>query len=234
MKLYSVHLRPARLLQYAASQGLAKASDEDLGYACHAWLKAMFGALAPKPFRLLDARPGQPARILAYGTAHADAMLEHAAQFADPIAYSAMDEDSLAEKTMPDRWRDGLRLGFETLICPTTRKDGVEKDAFLRQADTEPDKRHERAMVYHAWLKRQLEPATTLQSLNLDGFTRVNLTRRAAAPGGGRRLVTIERPRALVSGVIVVRDPAEFAVLLARGVGRHRAFGFGMLLLKPA
>jgi len=30
-----------------------------------------------------------------------------------------------------------------------------------------------------------------------------------------------------------VRDPTGFAALLARGVGRHRAFGFGMLLLRP-
>jgi CRISPR system Cascade subunit CasE len=31
-----------------------------------------------------------------------------------------------------------------------------------------------------------------------------------------------------------VADPAAFAQLLARGVGRHRAFGLGMLLLRPS
>jgi len=36
------------------------------------------------------------------------------------------------------------------------------------------------------------------------------------------------------TGVLQVRDSAAFAALLARGIGRHRAFGFGMLLLKPA
>ncbi|WP_439373386.1 type I-E CRISPR-associated protein Cas6/Cse3/CasE [Bradyrhizobium sp. DASA03120] len=28
-------------------------------------------------------------------------------------------------------------------------------------------------------------------------------------------------------------DSVAFKALLARGVGRHRAFGYGMLLLKP-
>jgi CRISPR system Cascade subunit CasE len=30
-----------------------------------------------------------------------------------------------------------------------------------------------------------------------------------------------------------VVDADKFAALLARGVGRHRAFGYGMLLLSP-
>jgi CRISPR system Cascade subunit CasE len=36
------------------------------------------------------------------------------------------------------------------------------------------------------------------------------------------------------SGLLQVEDAAAFTALLARGIGRHRAFGFGMLLLKPA
>ena len=36
-----------------------------------------------------------------------------------------------------------------------------------------------------------------------------------------------------MSGTLRVTDPAAFAAGLARGIGRHRAFGFGMLLLAP-
>jgi CRISPR system Cascade subunit CasE len=36
-----------------------------------------------------------------------------------------------------------------------------------------------------------------------------------------------------MTGILEVTGGEAFARLLARGVGRHRAFGFGMLLLKP-
>ena len=35
-------------------------------------------------------------------------------------------------------------------------------------------------------------------------------------------------------GILAITDPTAFADLLARGVGRHRAYGYGMLLLRPA
>jgi CRISPR system Cascade subunit CasE len=39
---------------------------------------------------------------------------------------------------------------------------------------------------------------------------------------------------ALVTGTLRVGDAEAFRALLARGLGRHRAFGFGMLLLRRA
>jgi CRISPR system Cascade subunit CasE len=36
-------------------------------------------------------------------------------------------------------------------------------------------------------------------------------------------------PDASFTGVLTVRDPEAFGRLLARGIGRHRKFGFGML-----
>lgn len=60
------------------------------------------------------------------------------------------------------------------------------------------------------------------------------MLRRSRAEKGGRRLVNLERPQALMTGEMVIADAAAFAALLARGIGRHRAFGYGMLLLRPA
>ena len=34
-------------------------------------------------------------------------------------------------------------------------------------------------------------------------------------------------------GILTITDPIAFAELLKRGVGRHRAYGYGMLLLRP-
>jgi len=40
-------------------------------------------------------------------------------------------------------------------------------------------------------------------------------------------------PDVVLAGQLRVTDPQAFAQLLAKGVGRHRAFGFGLLLLRP-
>ena len=35
-------------------------------------------------------------------------------------------------------------------------------------------------------------------------------------------------------GTITIVDPGKFTELVAHGIGRHRAYGYGMLLLRPA
>ena len=43
-----------------------------------------------------------------------------------------------------------------------------------------------------------------------------------------------EGPDAVMRGVLTITDPDAFSSLLASGIGRHRAYGYGMLLLRPA
>lgn len=61
-------------------------------------------------------------------------------------------------------------------------------------------------------------------------FTRVMTRDRR---GGSSRSQHPNGPDATISGTLVVEDPEKFAYGLARGIGRFRAFGFGMLLLTP-
>ena len=42
-----------------------------------------------------------------------------------------------------------------------------------------------------------------------------------------------EGPDAVIQGTLTVAEPGEFTDLVAHGVGRHRAYGYGMLLLRP-
>ena len=72
--------------------------------------------------------------------------------------------------------------------------------------------------------------AARLEDFTLDGFANVRLLRKAE--GAGRR--DFQRPQALLGGILQVQDGDAFHTLLARGIGRHRAFGYGMLLLRPA
>lgn len=235
MNLLQMHIRPDGLMRFASTQGLARAEDEDLGYACHAWLKAMFGSLAPKPFRLIEGTGSRPARLLAYSTHADEALTEHAQTFADPLAHAALETGTLAGRAMPSQWRNDRRLGFEVLLCPMSRKDDVEKDVYQRHRELAGVASSEdRAAVYLQWLSRQIGTAASIHGAHLAAFRRVRMLRRSVAAGGGRRLVALERPQALLRGELTVRDPDRFAALLRRGVGRHRAFGYGMLLLRPA
>lgn len=104
----------------------------------------------------------------------------------------------------------------------------------------------DRAEVYRAWLGRELsaprpeaEPPVTqaaavLVKAELVEFAREPLRRKGERPGAeGPRRHRLERPNAVLEGTLRVDDAAAFRALLARGLGRHRAFGFGMLLVRP-
>ena len=234
--LYMIELRPdpAALIRFAEDQGINRREDEDLGYAVHAWLAAMYGEDVPKPFRLFqDRRHLQPPRLLAYARRSGEALSERAAVFASPLAVAVCPlREGITSKSMPETWQAGRRLGFELLACPISRLGRNEDDVYRRhwrerdEAGAPPESR---AGVYQAWLARQLREAATLDDYSLDGFRNLRLLRKG---GAGRR--DFLAPQACFSGVLRVGDGEAFQRLLARGVGRHRAFGFGMLLLRPA
>lgn len=226
------------LMRFAKEHGLLRQEDEGFGYVLHAWLAAMFGQLAPKPFRHFERR----GELLAYARAPASALAEHAQMFASPIAHAALLPGSFASKPMPDHWRADQLVRVEVLACPVSRHDGVEKDVFLRALDrlgeTAPapasaELRELRDSSYLDWFKRQWRETTSFEQLELSGLLRGRLLRRGLKEGI-RSARSIERPQVLYDGVVRISDPKGFAEMLARGIGRHRAFGFGMVLLSPA
>jgi CRISPR system Cascade subunit CasE len=237
-KLHLIHLRPnlSRLVPWAHRQGLVPDSGQgDLGYALHAALMAAFGEYAPKPFSL---RAGQG--LLGY-TQNADGMRSAAAmaspEVADMLGLDQTDQSpGLLIREYPTNWKVGQLLSFEVRVRPTVRKDGKdERDAFLSAIDRAGDKPVSREAVYRDWIKNRFGGAAELYELGMSEFGFSTVLRRSA-PGadGGRAKHRFEGPDATIKGVLQVREPDAFAALVARGIGRHRAFGFGMLLLKPA
>lgn len=254
MTLHLVRLgvEPRGLAEFARSRALP---DDDPGYVLHRALRDGFGASGPQPFRLVE-RPGEPPHLLGYAAVDA-AALRAALALAEPGPERVFPADRIEAKSMPDRFAAGHRLGFELRACPVVRtraSDGRrtrEIDAFLHRALAAPvDEPLDREHVYVAWLGRHLAAAGAEPlAVRLRAFTLTPLARRThASPNGrgttpngaARRLLAsasrgaARRPDALFVGTLQVRDPDAFAVALARGIGRHRAFGFGMLLLRPA
>jgi CRISPR system Cascade subunit CasE len=72
-----------------------------------------------------------------------------------------------------------------------------------------------------------------LTGVEISRFQMTRAVRRnRSADGSGLQELT--GPDVTFSGTLAVQDPAAFHGMLSRGVGRHRAFGFGMLLLRPS
>ena len=209
----------------------------DPDHAMHCLLTESFGELAPKPFRLIIPRDQSTGFLYGYGTADAEAMKETANIHADPLQCQAMPLSRLESKPVASIWKTGKRLGFEVRIHPTRRvrrpigNNGkthiAEYDAFMMQALDSRKETRKREDVYRDWLSERLQRngGARLESARLKSFQRVRAFRKHHARH-------IEGPDALMQGTLVVGDPAAFMELLKHGVGRHRAYGYGMLLLK--
>jgi len=237
--MIDLRLDANKLVAHAQMQGHNHLHDEDLGYAAHGWLCDALGHQAPTTFRLLESRQNS-LRLLGYGPADAKTLREHMQLYASPTAAAVCNWAAAASKPMGDiAWSAGKRLGFEIRLCPVVRGENGERDAFLAQLPPEKEAPApgSRTGVYREWLARRLDGAARLDEagFELKAFRLVSLWRQAQPDERehrvGRRLV---RPDALVGGRLTITDQSTFASLLQQGIGRHRAFGFGMLLLRPA
>jgi CRISPR system Cascade subunit CasE len=211
----------------------------DEGQALHHLLSETFGKSALQPFRLMVTPGTKVGSLYAYAKADAQALRQIAEECALPDALKACDLANLASKSMPELWKLGRRLAFDLKARPVKRllkpagafPKGAEVDAYLaeafRAAPQAPprDERLAREDVYRDWLKERLGEAA-----QLEGAKMVRYERRAILRGGQRR----EGPEVVWHGELSVVDADKFAARLASGVGRHAAYGYGMLLLRPA
>lgn len=234
---------PVAFAAYSERNGLT-GPNGDWGYAAHALLAAAFGSQAPKPFRLFEGRRG----LLAYSRLPPES-LSDAASLAPPDVHRALGLESLQGRPMPTDWKSGRLLGFEVRVRPVIRsRDEAgrvrERDAFLHAIEQQqaPGDSLDKGQVYAAWLGAALSsqtlhpagPAASLLECRAVSARRTRVLRRTQGDPVGRKSRWIEGPDTTFEGVLRIEHPEAFAAMLGRGVGRHRAFGFGMLLLKPA
>lgn len=223
-----------------------RALQDDTGYALHAALRATLGELAPKPFALLE-RPGS-LQLIGYSRRSPEALAMAIAQAptTDPGAAAALglaEGGSALIKPMPAAWRAGERLSFEVRVAPVVRSRQQPGGGYPEvDAAFHPDYAAaaggDREAAHRAWLARELARggAAALQVARALSFRLAPMARRYAQPASpvGRRPTQQGLlPDLVVRGQLQVGDPAAFDALLARGLGRHRSFGFGCLLLAP-
>lgn len=237
---------------WAARRGLIARGDFDEGAALHTLLTALFGRRRLQPFRLFAPARGRRGSVYAYAAEDERALAAEAATHGTPDDLEVLPPAALRSKAMPIRFDPGRRLGFDLRTRPLrrTRSDPAdprrskprtpprvaELDAFLLEALTRfPDGAGDpeasmatagrgREQVYRDWLGERLAPAARLESLRLAQFRRDRVFRK------GR---WVEGPDATLQGTLVVEDAEAFSGLLEGGVGRHKAYGYGMLILRP-
>lgn len=230
-------------------KGKEQDADFDEGRALHHLLTESFGADMLSPFRLMVAPRAARGHLYAYSTRDQAALQTAAQTYALPEVTAVCDWTKLETKTLPSTWRSGQRLGFEVRIKPVSRlasplpysggstfAKGAELDAFLIEAlrkfplAAQDDDRmvqagRSREVVYTDWLSARVKGVVTLEpGVKMTHFERRRSARRNFAPEG---------PEVTLQGNLVINEPERFQELLAKGVGRHKAYGFGMLLLRP-
>lgn len=212
----------------------------ELDHAIHYFLTECFGKDdAPRPFRLVVPRGSRAGELYGYSPADSGQLREAIELYGSPRQQEAMPPQGIQHKTMPDQWRAGRRLGFETRICPTARANGGGTSGLKRGADRDlyqwtlsrvpaGEKPPTQETVYAAWLRRQFElnGGAQLETAKLTSF--INLLTKRQISGK-----TISVPSAVMNGQLTITDPEQFKELLAKGIGKHKAYGYGMIRLRP-
>jgi CRISPR system Cascade subunit CasE len=241
LHLVKIPLRPDKLMAIARSRALPL-RDLDDGYLCHCVMRELWQERAPAPFVLRGC--GRTLDVWGYSDCDAEALVEHARAFGDPSLLAAIaDLDAVASRGIP-RFEGGRRLGFLLRACPVVRLAqatnghvaGAEVDAFLARCfAVGKDVAVTRERVYRDWIAAKVnQPGTTgvtLDRVRVAAITRERLVRRTQ--GRERKASRLERPDVRFEGDLVVVDGERLHEWLAHGIGRHRAFGFGALILVP-
>ncbi len=245
LHLIRVPVRRKELVQWAGDRGWAgqhgRTFSFDSGRVLHHLLAEVFGPRVLQPFRWLLPPRAAAGSLYAYSAKGVSALQEAARTHAGPEHLLALEVERLAGKLMPRDWCGGQRVGFDLLVRPVRRmrvsaqmpngipvgsKKGSEVDAYWLKCLREPEGKHNRESVYLDWLSERFGGAAKLDQ----AVTRMKRHQRMRVSRGTG---STEGPDAVFHGTLSVQDPVSFRNLLAGGLGRHRAYGYGMLLLRP-
>lgn len=243
-------LKVEDLARWSAERGLVQrdriVKGFDEGRALHHLLDELFGPRIIRPFRLLVSPGGYTANLYGYSEQSHDQLREAAANHGLPEHINVIQPTGIKSKLMPSNWRQGQRLGFDLRVRPVRRlksplndgdssfRAGAELDAFLVEAlrmhpgDDKgmTNEARSRELVYLEWLEARLDEGAAIDrdATRLANFRRTSISRGSSGPEG---------PDAVFHGALTVKNPHRFKELLSHGIGRHRAYGYGMILLRP-
>jgi CRISPR system Cascade subunit CasE len=241
LHLVKVPMRADKLVAIAKRRRI-RVRDLDDGYLVHCLLTELWQGNAPAPFVLRGS--GRTLDAWGYSRADASQLIQHAHEFGDPSALDALNGvEAICSRSMP-RFDKGRRVGFLTRVCPVARlaksrrghRAGAEIDVFLSRCyAAASDQRVSREAVYRDWLGDRFKNVTTtgarLTRVSVAAMARTRIVRRTHSEA--REAKVLERPDVRFEGDLLIEDGDVFLEFLGHGIGRHRAFGFGALIVVP-
>ncbi|MCE2523980.1 MAG: type I-E CRISPR-associated protein Cas6/Cse3/CasE [Rhodobacteraceae bacterium] len=237
--LVRAHLYPLALARWAKDRGWGQqklTEHYDEGAALHHLLVEMFGRAVIQPFRLMVAPGERSANLYAYTRFDAEELRRTAFSVSLPDTAAVLDPGQIQSKVMPASWYINQRIGFDIRLRPVVRQRRTTKaqeiDVFLAEAlrDHKNDRTGMnrtgrcREAVYSDWLAARLNGIAMVERARLVRFQRSKAVRNCRV---------VEGPDAVIQGNLIVSDPEAFNNRLIEGIGRHRAYGYGMILLRP-
>lgn len=243
LSLARIAIDPVALAEFGVAESV---SDDCNGYALHLALRWRYGQAAPQPFCLRMSDPRQ-VHILGYLISPEKLSEAHSLPGTNDLLERVFPEAPVV-RAMPQTWALGARYRFEVRVRPVVRygnrvrqiraaqqrawqRNAREIDAFVAACERANGQRVDREDVYREWLRARLANKAEIEHAHLASTERVRSRRSShghSAPG------LVEGVEAIIRGTLKVTDGAAFADCLKRGIGRHAAFGNGMLLLSPA
>ena len=240
LRMARVRLNGSSVMRIGGRPALAR-EFLDEGYLVHCALKELFGDAAPAPFAIQGSK-GSWIEVLGYTATDAAEMRALAEQRmqAVPQMRPMLNRETLETKKMPDKFSVGSRYAFRVRACPVVRRArgsqrqaaGSEVDAFLVAVERAGwDTPVDRQEVYRKWIQETIgrTGAAECANVRITAMQLARMVRRAA----DRKAVAVGRPDVTFEGTLTVKATMAFRDLVRRGIGRHRSFGFGMLLLRP-
>lgn len=209
----------------------------DTGYLVHSALKELFGKHAPSPFAIME-NNDKGLEVLSYADCSHERLRDYIRESSPDYLKKSIHQGLILSKKMPEVFPRGQSFNYRVRLCPVIRKArgsgpkaGSEMDVFL----TEVEKNRKgaglnREEIYKEWFEKTIRrkecaecQTVRIAGMKLDKFIRRDRERKAK---------TVLRPNVVFEGIWTVTKPDSFRDLIRRGIGRHKAFGFGMVLLK--
>ena len=201
----------------------------------HQVLTETFGPAVPKPFHFFET---QNFKLLTYSPYPSSELfnlgLERKGRARGwELVSKALDLPSMEAIPFPNSWATGTRYRFGVRTRPVTRISHAKERGLPRECDV---------FLHAVARKKENDPGRQADGLPFlvcrTGCQRRREVRTGSDTGYDEEAglpkgaPSLDGPDVTFTGSLEVCDPKLFSDFVGRGVGRHRAFGFRMLLLQ--
>ena len=222
MRVLMIDIDAKGVTEWAKSVNIPR---HDSGYLMHAYMRQLFKDDAPQPF------------VVSIGDriANVEGVMPESADTSSFITNP--DVISVRDKEV-DLPHAGETVAFRVRLCPVMRNGSsgkeVEADAFIvmmRRAEAAGQTPPKRMQVYRQWASGRFADCLNVSKAYVERYEQIRPCRRGAPGHVGAPAAIGWRSVVDVSIVGTVTDAERFAYFARHGVGRHKAFGFGYIMI---